>query len=174
VLALAVEPALTRSGIATRDVVIERSGTLRVSANAGEASTGAPLAVVIAPPPTPTAMPATMPGAQTNAAADVPPPLPERVNAATLVIALFTILVTLSLFLIVQVRVLPRATLVHNMLWAAIYGLVGYVLYGLGLFPGANWLRANVSVWGTTVVVFVPMLLPLLWLQLREESERSK
>jgi hypothetical protein len=25
-------------------------------------------------------------------------------------------------------------------------------------------------VWGTTVVVFVPMLLPLLWLQLRGEE----
>jgi hypothetical protein len=96
--------------------------------------------------------------------------LPERVNLATLVIALFTILVTLSLFLIVQVRVLPRTILVHNMLWAAIFGLLGYLLYGAGLFPGANWLRANVSVWGTTVVVFVPMLLPLLWLQLRGEE----
>jgi hypothetical protein len=96
--------------------------------------------------------------------------MPERVNLATLLIALFTIIVTLSLFLIVQVRVLPRAALVHNMLWAAIFGLLGYLLYALGLFPGANWLRSNVSVWGTTVVVFVPMLLPLLWLQLRGDE----
>lgn len=169
VLALAVDPALTRSGMATRDVVVERSGTLRVIANAGQASTGDALAVVIAPP-TPTPAPAPSAAAAGPQPGDATQRLPERVNAVTLVIALFTILVTLSLFLIVQVRVLPRATLVHNMLWAAIFGLVGYVLYGLGLFPGANWLRANVSVWGTTVVVFVPMLLPLLWLQLREEK----
>jgi hypothetical protein len=91
------------------------------------------------------------------------PALPERVNLMTLLIALFTIVVTLSLFLIMQVRVLPRAALVHNMLWAAIFGLLGYLMYGLGLLPGANWLRSNISVWGTTVVVFVPMLLPLLW-----------
>ena len=174
VLALAVDPALTRSGSATRDVVVERAGTLRVAATAGQATTGAPLAVVIAPPPTPTAAP-TVPGTVTTSAVGGGEdagrqPLPERVNLVTLIIALFTILVTLSLFLILQVRVLPRATLVHNMLWAAIFGLAGYVLYGLGFFPGANWLRANVSVWGTTVVVFVPMLLPLLWLELRGED----
>jgi len=177
VLALAVAPAATRAGVATRDVTVEQSGTLRLAATAGQATTGDPLTIAIALPPTPTAAPAalttvTTPTTPTVEAGGAPSqtPLPERVNLVTLIIALFTILITLSLFLIVQVRVLPRATLVHNMLWAAIFGLAGYILYGFGMFPGANWLRANVSVWGTTVVVFVPMLLPLLWLQLRGED----
>jgi beta-N-acetylhexosaminidase len=169
-LAMAVDPALTRSGIATRDVNVERSGTLRLAATSGEATSGEPLLVVIVPPPTPTPEPLPPDAEADNPSGGIQPVLPERVNLATLLIALFTIVVTLSLFLIVQVRVLPRAALVHNMLWAAIFGLLGYLLYGLGLFPGANWLRANVSVWGTTVVVFVPMLLPLLWLQLRGDE----
>jgi beta-N-acetylhexosaminidase len=169
-LAMALDPAVTRGGVATRNVVVERPGTLRVAAAAGGAVTGDPLLLIVVPPPTPTPEPApanaqdgaVLPGGQ--------PALPQRMNLLTLVIALFTIVVTLSLFLIVQVRVLPRAALVHNMLWAAIFGLLGYLMYGLGLLPGANWLRANISVWGTTVVVFVPMLLPLLWLQLRGEE----
>jgi hypothetical protein len=64
--------------------------------------------------------------------------------------------ITLSLLLIVQIRVLPRPTLVHNMLWATIFGLAGYILYGIGLFPGGAWLRANVGVWGTPVTVLMP------------------
>jgi len=168
-LSLALEPVGTRDGIATRDLVIDRAGTLRVAATAGAATSGAAILLVIVPPPTPigAADSGATPDIETAAVA---PALPERVNLATLVIALFTIVITLSLFLIVQVRVLPRAALVHNMLWAAIFGLLGYLLYGAGLFPAANWLRANVSVWGTTVVVFIPMLLPLLWLQLRGEE----
>ena len=164
-LAMAVPPAPTRGGIAARDVAVERSGTLRIAATAGAATSGDPLLLAILPPPGPT--PATAADATVSAGQ---PALPERVNLMTLLIALFTIAVTLSLFLIVQVRVLPRPALVHNMLWAAIFGLLGYLMYGLGLLPGANWLRSNISVWGTTVVVFVPMLLPLLWLQLRGEE----
>ena len=163
---MAVDPAPTRGGIAAREVVVERSGTLRVAATAGGATSGDPLLLVIVPPPAPT--PEVPADASTVSAGQ--PAMPERVNLLTLLIALFTIVVTLSLFLIVQVRVLPRSALVHNMLWAAIFGLLGYLMYGLGLLPGANWLRSNISVWGTTVVVFVPMLLPLLWLQLRGEE----
>jgi len=168
-LSMALEPAATRSGVAIREVVVDRAGALRVAASAGNATSGESLLLVIASPPAPDS--AGVEGdAASQAAEATSPVLPDRVNLATLVIALFTIVITLSLLLIVQVRVLPRSALVHNMLWAAIFGLLGYLLYGLGLFPGANWLRANVSVWGTTVAVFIPMLLPLLWLQLRGEE----
>ncbi len=166
-LAMAVDPAPTRGGIAARDVAVERSGTLRVAATSAGATSGEPLLLVIVPPPAATT---EAPADATATVSAGQPALPERVNLLTLLIALFTIAVTLSLFLIVQVRVLPRGALVHNMLWAAIFGLLGYLMYGLGLLPGANWLRSNISVWGTMVVVFVPMLLPLLWLQLRGEE----
>ena len=170
-VALAVEPALTRDGTATRDVPVEGSGVLRVAATTGNATTGPPLAIVVRPlPAAATEAPATVSaitGAAQEAAGDRPIAPDDRVNLATLLIALFTILVTLSLLLIVQVRILPRGTLVHNLLWAVIFGLAGYVLYGLGLFPGGNWLYANISMWGAVIAVFVPMLLSLLWLQLR-------
>ncbi len=85
----------------------------------------------------------------------------------SLIVALLTMMATISLLLIVQVRVLPRQTLVHSMLWAVNCGLGAYILYGLGLLPGGNWLQGSLRVWGTGLVVFIGMLLPLVWLQLR-------
>jgi len=165
-LALAVEPALSQGGVAARDIVLERGGVLRVAATSGAATSGEPLALSVAPPPT-----ALQPAESADASAAALAAPRDRTTVATLLIALSTILVTLSLFLIVQVRVLPRVALVHNLLWAAIFGLAGYLLYGLGFFPGGAWLSENVSVWAATVVVFVPMLLPLLWLQLRGDGK---
>jgi hypothetical protein len=63
--------------------------------------------------------------------------------------------------------VLPRQTLVHSMLWAINCGLGAYILYGLGLLPGGSWLQSSLRVWGSGLVVFIAMLLPLVWLQLR-------
>jgi len=77
--------------------------------------------------------------------------------------------VTLSLLIILQSRILPRSMLMHNMLWATICGLAAYILYGLGLLPGIEFLQTTLRFWGTAVVVFIGMLLPLLWLQLRAE-----
>ncbi|MBP8291987.1 MAG: hypothetical protein KAX65_04390 [Caldilineaceae bacterium] len=166
-LALAVEPALSQTGVAVREIVLDRGGVLRVSATSGAATSGEPIALnVVAAPVAPQAEEGS--GAEAANAALAPR---DRTTVLTLLIALFTILVTLSLFLIVQVRVLPRVALVHNLLWAAIFGLAGYLLYGVGLFPGGTWLNENVGVWGATAVVFVPMLLPLLWLQLRGEGK---
>ena len=98
-----------------------------------------------------------------------PPANQPWANWITLVIALLTILVTLSLLLILQIRIMPRSMLVHNMLWATICGLSAYILFGLGLLPGAGFLRGTLQFWSSAVVVFIGMLLPLLWLQLRAE-----
>jgi beta-N-acetylhexosaminidase len=166
-LALAVEPALSQTGSAAREILLDRGGLLRVSATAGAATSGEPIVLNVAAPPAPP----VEEGNAADAAGAVPAP-GDRTTVLTLLIALLPILVTLSLFLIVQVRVLPRVALVHNLLWAAIFGLAGYLLYGVGLFPGGAWLSENVGVWGATVVVFMPMLLPLLWLQLRGEGKQ--
>jgi hypothetical protein len=88
----------------------------------------------------------------------------------TLVIALMTLLITLSLLLIVQIRVLSRPALVKHLLWATIFGLAGYILYAVGLVPGGTWLRSYLGLLGVPIVVFIPMLIPLLWLQLRSEE----
>ena len=94
-------------------------------------------------------------------------PAGRRVNLATLIVALVTMLITMALLLIVQIRILPRTTLVHNMLWAVIVGWIMYILYGVGIIPGADWIYAHLDVWGAGLVAFVGMILPLLWLQLR-------
>jgi hypothetical protein len=44
------------------------------------------------------------------------------------------------------------------------------VLYGIGLFPGGDWLQETAGNFGTPVTVFIPMLLPLLWLQVRGDD----
>jgi beta-N-acetylhexosaminidase len=174
-VALMMEPAITRNGMAVREVTPDRSGILQISARAHDASSGDGIGIVIIPSITPTPPPIVLITPE-----EAPPVVDggalgrgvalDRVNLVTLSIALFTLAVVLSLLLIVQIRVLPRPTLVHNMLWATIFGLSGYILYGIGLFPGGAWLRANVGVWGTPVTVLVPMLLPLLWLQLRGDE----
>jgi beta-N-acetylhexosaminidase len=174
-LALDVARAASRSGLASQEIVLERSGRLLVAASAGEATSGTPIALTVLPPATveavvvagPTDVMAAVPMRDSGTVSVEKPP--DRVNLLTLVIALFTILVTLSLFMIVQVHVLPRIMLVKQILWAAIFGLAGYVLYGFGLLPGGGWLNDSVGWLGTPVTVFVPMLLPLLWLQLRGE-----
>ena len=47
-LAVSAEPALTRQGVATRDLLLSESGTLSISARSGEASTGPPITVKLA------------------------------------------------------------------------------------------------------------------------------
>jgi beta-N-acetylhexosaminidase len=191
-LTLNIEPATTRNGVATREVPLERSGTLLVAANVGATNTGPPQAIGVLPPDpgevaavTPESTPMTIAAAitipnsltvsQPNQVAnlfdaDSLAATGRRVNAVTLVIALLTIMITLCLLLIAQVQILPRQVLMHNMLWATIFGLSAYILYGLGIMPGVELLQRRLDVLGPAVVVFIAMLLPLLWLQLRTEQ----
>lgn len=192
-MALNIESSATRNGIAARDVPMERAGRLMVAAVAGPATTNGAVtldvqAVVAADAAlTPTADPPTDTVALTNSAELSAPSgvnlpnvfddgLPSlaasgrRINVVSLVIALLTIFVTLCLLLIAQVQILPRQILVHNMLWATIFGLAAYILYGLGVLPGVTLLQRRLDVLGPAVVVFIAMLLPLLWLQLRTEQ----
>jgi beta-N-acetylhexosaminidase len=177
-VALMMEQAVTRNGMAVREVTPDRSGILQISARSHNASSGDRIGIVVIPPAAPTPAPGAALTATTATTTDAPidngalgrRATLDRVNLLTLSIALFTLVIVLSLLLIVQIRVLPRSTLVHNMLWATIFGLAGYILYGIGIFPGATWLRENVGVWGTPVTVLIPMLLPLLWLQLRGDE----
>jgi beta-N-acetylhexosaminidase len=184
---MSVEPVVTRDGVATREILVAEGGTILISARSGEATTGPPVAVTIAPfesieetasTSTEAAAVGMAPDAAADStAADVAPGLSlaaqHRVNPVTLALALITIVVMLSLLLIVQIRTLPRTTLVYNMLWAVIVGLTAYVLYGLGLLPGYRWLQDVLGLWAAVAVVFIGMIVPLLWLQLRVEAVHS-
>jgi beta-N-acetylhexosaminidase len=197
---LVIGPVATRSGSAVYEVTLERSGVLRASARSHAASSGDGISLVVLPPalPAPALLSPALPSAALPSAAllspsllsptaavtlalQTPPadpaeltlarsPAPDRANVLTLVIALMTLLITLSLLLIVQIRVLSRPALVKHLLWATIFGLAGYILYAVGLVPGGTWLRSYLGLLGVPIVVFIPMLIPLLWLQLRSEE----
>lgn len=191
-MTIPIEPTLVRNGSAAQTFTVEQPGRLLLSASAGEAKTATAVtvrvqelalatnaaaaltttlansnegtgtgALTITLPVTQSGMP-TLPGESEQANAG-------DVSMTTLIIAFLTILVTLSLLLILQIRILPRAMLVQNMLWATIFGLSAYILYGLHILPGIVFLQDSLRVWGAAVVVFISMLLPLLWLQLRAE-----
>ena len=190
---LPVEPAFTRNGSAQREITVAEPGRLEIMVSAGAATSGNAVTLKVEPlagmtastagttapttdnavqqtdTPTQTA-PATVETPVANGVILIQPPANQPwANWITLVIALLTILVTLSLLLILQIRIMPRSMLVHNMLWATICGLSAYILFGLGLLPGAGFLRGTLQFWSSAVVVFIGMLLPLLWLQLRAE-----
>lgn len=189
-MTLPVEPAVVRNGSATQTITVEQPGRLLLSARAGEAKTTVPVFIRIQDPAAAnsatvpitasiltsnqtaggvtTTLPVTQAGVQ-PLPDDADPTTQPGVNITTLVIAFLTILVTLSLLLILQIRILPRAMLLQNMLWATIFGLSAYILYGLHILPGMVFLQDSLRVWGAAVVVFISMLLPLLWLQLRAE-----
>lgn len=197
-LTLPIDPVPTINGYAMRDITLDKPGVLLVSANSEAATTGKPMvlniqlknsdnstAVTKTPPLSTTTNVTNQPthtqqitvsknavgGTITN---NTLPNEPEgnqaRVNLITLFITLVTIMITLSLLLIVQIWILPRHTLVRSMLWATIFGLSAYILYGVGLIPGANQLRDTLHNLGPVFIVFIAMLLPLLWLQLRSEQ----
>lgn len=191
-MTIPAEPALVRNGSAAQTFTVEQPGRLLLSASAGAAQTAAPVTVRIqdlavatdATVPLTTTLvngntgtgtgtiTATLPVTQAGMSTlpgESAPANGHSVNVTTLVIAFLTILVTLSLLLILQIRILPRAMLVQNMLWATIFGLSAYILYGLHILPGIVFLQDSLRVWGAAVVVFISMLLPLLWLQLRAE-----
>ncbi|MGL4650180.1 MAG: hypothetical protein ACRC1H_12275, partial [Caldilineaceae bacterium] len=116
--------------------------------------------------------PDTTPDATDGAAANATTASGERVNLLTLLLSLLTMLVALSLLLLAQIRVLPRETLFKSLLWAVIVGLAAYVLYALGWLPGSDLIASTLNAFGAPLVVFLAMLLPLFWLQLRTGADR--
>jgi hypothetical protein len=75
--------------------------------------------------------------------------------------------IILSLALLTQGRNLPRRRLFTGMLWAIVFGLMGYLLYGLGWLPGGDEIAALLNVFGAPVVVICAMSAPLAWTWLR-------
>lgn len=183
---LNIEPGSTRDGFVSREVLLERPGVLKIFADADAIkSRELDLLVTDLTPPTPLAPAPTPTLPPQNGITPVTPTVPvgpengadegprERiVDLVSFAVSLLTILITLSVLLIAQVQILPRHTLVHNMLWATIFGLAAYIIYGLGLLPGSDMLRDRLETFGPALVVFIAMLLPLLWLQLRTEQNQ--
>ncbi|MCB0142655.1 MAG: hypothetical protein KDE50_22325, partial [Caldilineaceae bacterium] len=206
--------ASTRNGYAQRDILIDKSGVVRVSAISKVGDNAQlvarsddysfnvadnPALVTVVTEATATAMagqtsesgadnsgnaeqPASAEGGNTPApgstpegeAASVMPT--RRVHLQTFFMALLTMLGVQSFLLIVLARTQHRVQLLRNMLWAIIMGLVAYIVYfvyiifGINIMPGASWIQAETYPWGTVIIVFIAMVIPLLWLQLRHEQ----
>ena len=191
-LELTIEPAPTRNGMAGRDLAVDRGGVLRVTASVGAANSGEAVVVnVFEAQPAATSLPLTVVVTVTPSLSAIVAPtvtteppaavgvgaLPakgegrtSRVNAMTLLLSLLTMLLTLSLLLLAQIRVLPRETLFKSLIWAMLVGLLAYLLYAAGWLPGSNILAQTLNVFGAPLVVFLAMLLPLFWLQLRAQG----
>ncbi|RLT39300.1 MAG: hypothetical protein DWI57_10500 [Chloroflexi bacterium] len=186
-LALPAEPVATTDGMARIAVPLERPGTLNITASSVDALLSTKISVSIQAgqdlaqinifnPPTevpPTATALATPNPQpTPAIVSEPVAAPQptaRVTLLTLAVVAITQLVVLALFLVVLVRVMPRPMLVYRLLWATFTGWAVYILYGIGLIPGGTWLQLNLYPWGAAAVVFIGMLIPLVWLQLKTE-----
>ncbi|MEM7534523.1 MAG: glycoside hydrolase family 3 N-terminal domain-containing protein [Chloroflexota bacterium] len=89
-----------------------------------------------------------------------------RTDLLTLGITLLSMLIALSLFFVLQVRIVPRQTLIPHLLWSVIAGLTVYILYALGFIPGSSWLSQRFDILGPVLLVLLVMILTLLWLQL--------
>jgi beta-N-acetylhexosaminidase len=185
-LALPVEPVGTRAGVAAAQVTLERGGVLRVAAQAGAATSGDPVLLnVIEAQPEPTAaaplvitttapvtggvapsepVTATVPSDEGPAAAMESG---RRVDGVTLLLSLFTIVLTTALFLLSQTRAFSRERFFKGALWATIAGLLAYIIYGAGVLPWGDWVADHLSIFGAPAIVFFTMLVPLLWLEIR-------
>lgn len=190
----------TTDGFAEASVVLERPGDFEVSVTGGQAAGSLSLIlnivdeegqaqVAVATPtatptleptatPTPTGTPTatprpTMTPTPTATPTPVLPLPPQRVDPGSFGISLFTIvLVALAGLLIFQATAeLPEAV-VRKLLLAAIGGLLAYSLYGVGLFPGADWMQRQWRPWGAALVTIIGCLLPLLALWVRRELSR--
>ncbi len=201
-MTLAVEPVFTRNGSAATEVLLTQPGRLAIAASAREASTAAARMLTVQDPSTANgggdtaAQPATAAITSTQptpvtAATGATPAASEGLTTLTadepsggtggqadwraLLIAIFTIIITLSLLLILQIHLISRTILVKNMLWATIFGLATYIFFAVGVLPGSRSLATSFRQWSAAVVVFIGMLLPLLWLQLStEKPEQGK
>lgn len=195
-LAIAIDPALTRSGRAVRDILLERGGVLRLEATSGGATSGGAIIINVIEP-APVAVPVTnvltsgqvitapiAPSASLPVTAGMPPttattseigaaPNPlritdgSRVNGVSLIFSLFTMLIVLSVVYLAQMHVIRRERLFISIVWSVILGLAGYVLFALGWLPGSDALAASLNFLAAPLIVFVAILIPLVVLQVR-------
>ena len=185
-------PVATRSGLARKSVLLEKTGTLVIAVNSVEANSSTDIRAHIADPAvasdrtqivvsnpdrvvTPPSSQASQPTAEAPTAEAGPSPVEGvelvavEVDVSSLTIAMVTQLVVLGLLLVVLVQVMPRQLLVQRLLWAMLVGWGAYILYGVDVIPGGVWIQINLAPWDSVPIVVIGMLIPLIWLQFRTE-----
>lgn len=191
----------TRDGYAETSVVLERPGDYEVQVQSGQAAgslslllnivdleqgearvaVATPTATPSPPPtetPTPTATPTLTPSPavtpQATATPAPPPPLPpRRIDGAAFALALASVGLMLLLTLLgFRTLLAAPAAALRALLLIVIGGLLAYLLYGLGLLPGATWLQRELRPWGAAVITLAGSAIPLVYLWARRELKR--
>ena len=189
----------TRDGLAETSVVLERPGDYEVQVQSGQAVGSlslllnivdleqgeARVAVATATPspvptetPTPTVTPTATPAPTatpepTPAPTPLPPLPPKRVDGGSFALALASLgLVLLATFFGFRALLAAPAAALRIFLLIVVGGLAAYLLYGLGLLPGANWLQRELSPWGAAVITVLGSAVALAALWARRELRR--
>ena len=189
----------TRDGFAETSVVLERPGDYEVQVQSGQAvgslslllnivdleqgearvavatATPSPVPTETATPTvTPTATPAPTATAQPTPAPTPTPPLPpKRVDGGSFALSLASLgLVLLATFFGFRALLAAPATALRTFLLIAVGGLAAYLLYGLGLLPGATWLQRELRPWGAVVITLLGSAVALAALWARRELRR--
>lgn len=191
----------TVDGFAETSVILERAGDFEVRVQSGEATGSLSLLLNIVdeaegqaqvavatptatatleptstptatPSPTATASPTPRPTATPTPTPALPLP-PRRVDPNAFFLALLSVLVVGlgTLFMYRTTAEMPDKA-VRNILLASIGGLVAYSLYGLGLFPAADWMQRELRPWGAALVTLLGSLVALGITWARHESRQ--
>lgn len=173
----------TKDGVAEATLIANRAGPVEIRAQAGEAQTTEPLALVIQPPaaPSPTPEPPTVTPTvtvtPTPTATPTPTPIPSRAPAPvgweSFLLSVFGMLLAGVLVVSVENGNGSATVGVRFFLLSLAAGLIGY------LFVALRWLQVRElpvvgglpKTWHAPVVSFVFALVPLVWaLWQRRES----
>ena len=191
----------TKNGFAETSVLLERAGDYEVQVRSGDALGSLSLVLNIvdpeqgeaqvavatptatpSPPPTetptatssPTPQPTTQATPSPTATPAPPKPLPpRRVDPGAFSLAVLSILaVAAATLLVFRTMIDVPDSAVRTILLIVVCGLVAYLLYGLGLLPGATWLQRELRPWGAALITLVGCAVPLLALWARKELKR--
>jgi beta-N-acetylhexosaminidase len=191
----------TRDGFAETSVVLERPGDYEVQAQSGQAlgslslllnivdlEQGEARVAVATPTATPSPIPTETPTPTPTATATptaivtpsptptptpVPPLPPQRVDGGAFALSLASVgLALLATIVGFRAVLAAPATAMRVLLLIAIGGLLAYLLYGLGLLPGATWLQRELRPWGAAVITLLGSAIAFATLWARRELRR--
>ncbi|MCB0240651.1 MAG: hypothetical protein KDH08_18875, partial [Anaerolineae bacterium] len=102
----------------------------------------------------------------------IPPLPPRRVDGGAFSVSLLAILLAAAVgLLLYRASVSAPSTSMQVVLTVAIGGLVAYLLYALGLVPGADILQRELRPWGAAVITLVGSALALLALWAKQYAD---
>ena len=181
-----VQNGVTLNGVAKTDFTLDKVGLLLVRASSEPALSSIAIQITINQasvtvatllPPTPTLMPSPTPTwtpSSTPTITPTPAPgliesilkdRPQHANWDDLLMALIGVLIVGSGGYW-RARRDERNDLSYALraaLWTAIGGLIGYVLFSLGL-PGSALVRASLGSWSALLIVIIGGMVPLIWM----------